>query len=142
MPTVTVGLMPGNNSDLSVVFSPIIGNVDTTPGANTAITWVMAGTTGAFTAPSGASISGISIGQGTATFDWEGGAPASSNGTWSVPNNVPNPAANFTFGYSVVVSYNGVEYTSGDPEIVNNPPIGATFEPISDLVRSGPADSK
>jgi hypothetical protein len=141
MPTVTVGLMaPGNSQNYSVTFFPVIGNVGMSPGADTSITWTMAGTSGVITAPAGASIAGISIGQGAATFDWAGGTPQNNNGVWSVPNNVPNPAAAFTFGYVVTVSYNGTPYVSSDPEIVNEPPAGATFGGDPDIVRSAPGD--
>ena len=137
MPTVTVGLMaPGNSTNYKVTFSPVIGNVGMNPGSDTGITWTMAGTTGAITAPAGASIAAISIGQGVATFDWAGGAPQNNDGVWTVPNNVPNPTTPpFTFGYVVTVSYNGNPYSSSDPEIVNEAPVG---DP--DIVRSAPGD--
>lgn len=140
MPVVTVGLMaPGNSSNYSVVFSPIIGNVEPIPGESGGITWTMAGTTGAITAPSGAAISGINIGQGVATANWNGGTPsAGSGGAWTVPNSAPNPTLPFTYGYTVTVTYNGQPYTSTDPEIVNNPPTNNYVDP--DIVRSGPGD--
>ena len=145
MAKVTIGLNKAGNS-YQVVFSPNNGNIIDFKSQEEMFVWVVAGTSGNITAPSGTQIRKVAIGMGHTS----GGAPTISFG--AQPQKMPiigwetvfdqDPAAKsaVTFPYTAVLSYGNSTYKSTDPEIVNDPPTG-TGGADPEIVRSPPGDS-